>query len=318
MAAREFGLEITLVGDEAVVKRQLEQEDTAGLTIDVVHAAEEIHMNDHPTEAARAKRDSSMHVGLNLVKDKQADAFVTAGNTGALLAAATLYTLRRIRGVMRPALNVVFRVGDEYVVLADIGANVDCKPEWLVQFAAMAAIYSKHVLGVENPRVALLSNGEEEIKGNEQVKRAAELLRATPLNFIGNAEPKEVLVSMAANVVIHDGFVGNVLIKTYGATADLILSLIKAEASKSLRVSLGLMLAKPGLRRLRSQIDPMEFGGAVLLGVDGVAVSAHGRTNALGIKSAIRQACAAVNGNVVEVIRSEIGRYRASAGEAAV
>lgn len=318
MAAREYGLEIVLVGDEQLIKAQLAQENAAGLKIDVVHTDEFISMEDHPTEAARAKKNSSMHVGMGLVKDGQADAFVTAGNTGGLLAIATLHTLRRIPGVMRPALTVVFYVRGHYVVLNDVGVNVDCKPEWLQQFAIMGALYSERVLGIENPRVALLANGEEDFKGNDLTKKAATLIRQTPLNFIGNVEPKEVLVTHQTDVVVHDGFVGNILIKTYGATADLILSLIKAEARKSLRVGLGLKVAQSGLRRLRHQIDPMEFGGAILLGVDGVVVSAHGRTNALGMRSAIRQARDAVEGGVIEAIRDGIAPLAASSKAAAV
>lgn len=309
MAAREFGLEIVLVGDEALIKPQLAQEDAAGLKIDVVHTDEYIHMDDHPAEAARVKKRSSMHVGMTLVKEGQADAFVTAGNTGGLLAVATLHTLRRIEGVMRPALNVVFYVQGHYILLADIGSNVDCKPEWLQQFALMSTIYAERVLKIANPRVGLLANGEEDVKGNELTKKAAALIRETHLNFIGNVEPKEVLIAHAADVVIQDGFVGNILIKTYGATAELILNLMKEEAKRSPLVGLGLAVARPGLRSLKRQIDPMEFGGAILLGVNGVVISAHGRSNARGIRSAVRVARDAVNGHVVDAIREGIARY---------
>ncbi|MCZ7544080.1 MAG: phosphate acyltransferase PlsX [Anaerolineae bacterium] len=227
MAAREYGLDIVLVGDERVIAPTLAAEDTAGLKVDVVHAPEAILMNEHPTEAARAKKNSSMHVGMNLVKEGAADGFVSAGNTGGLLAVATLHTLRRIPGVMRPALTVTFHVHGQYILLCDIGANVDCKPEWLQQFALMTALYAERVLKIANPRVGLLANGEEDTKGNELIKKAAELIRQTHLNFIGNVEPKEVLVTHQADVVIQDGFVGNILIKTYGATAELILNLMR-------------------------------------------------------------------------------------------
>ncbi|GAB4456464.1 MAG: phosphate acyltransferase PlsX [Anaerolineae bacterium] len=311
MAAREYGLDIVLVGDERVIAPTLAAEDTAGLNVDVVHAPEAILMNEHPTEAARAKKNSSMHVGMNLVKEGAADAFVSAGNTGGLLAVATLHTLRRIPGVLRPALTVPFHVHGQYILLCDIGANVDCKPEWLQQFALMTALYAERVLKIANPRVGLLANGEEDTKGNELIKKAAELIRQTHLNFVGNVEPKEVLVTHQADVVIQDGFVGNILIKTYGATAELILNLMREEAHRSLLVGLGLQVARPGLRSLRRQIDPMEFGGAMLLGVNGVVISAHGRTNALGIKNAVRQARDAINGGVVEAVRDGIARYAA-------
>ena len=309
MAAREYGLEIVLVGDQALIKPQLAQEDTVGLQIDVVHTAEFISMSDHPVEAARAKKNSSMYLGTNLVKAGEADAFVTAGNTGGLLAVTTLHTLRRIPGVLRPALTVLFHMRGHCSLLADIGANVDCKPEWLQQFALMAAIYAERGLGVQNPRVALLSNGEEEIKGNELTKKAATLIRRVGLNYIGHVEPKEVLLTDKADVVVHDGFVGNILTKTYGATAELMFALIKEEAEKSLRVGVGLQIAKPGLRSVKHRIDPMEFGGAALLGGNGVGISAHGRSNALGIKSAIHQARDAVRGDVIAAVRAGMARW---------
>jgi glycerol-3-phosphate acyltransferase PlsX len=309
MAAREYGLEIVLVGDQTLINPLLEQDDTADLPIEVVHTAEFISMTDHPVEAARTKKNSSMHVGTNLVKAGEAEAFVTAGNTGGLLAVATLHTLRRIPGVLRPALAVVFYMRGHYSLLADIGANVDCKPEWLRQFALMAVIYAERGLGVENPRVALLSNGEEDVKGNELTKTAAALIRRAGLNYVGHVEPKEVLLTDKADVVVQDGFVGNILTKTYGATAELMFTLLKEEAGKSLRTGLGLQIAKPGLRSVKHQIDPMEVGGAALLGVNGVVISAHGRSNALGIKSAIRQARDAVKGNVIEAVRAGIARW---------
>ncbi|MBN1286519.1 MAG: phosphate acyltransferase PlsX [Anaerolineae bacterium] len=319
MAARESGDTIVLVGDAAQVEPLLAQEDTRGLSIEVVHTGEFISMDDHPAEAARTKKNSPMHIGTEMLRTGQADAFVSAGNTGGTLAVATLHTLKRIPGVLRPALMMVFYMRRHYTVLCDIGANTDCKAEWLVQFALMSQIYSKRVLKVANPRVGLLANGEEDIKGNDLTRRAAELICQTDLNFVGNVEPKEMLLMNKVDVMVHDGFSGNVLIKTYGAVAELMFELIKAEAEASRRIGAGLLLAKPGLRSLKHQIDPMEFGGALLAGVNGVVVVSHGRSNALGIKSAIlRQARAAVEADMVAAIREGVAQYAAPPESAAV
>jgi glycerol-3-phosphate acyltransferase PlsX len=189
MAAREWGDEVIIVGQEDVVRRELAGHDTSGLKLEVVHASQVIEMDDKPAEAARAKKDSSMHVGMNLVRDGKADAYVTAGNTGGVLAVATLHTLRRIPGVQRPAVTGIFPLPAGEVVVLDVGANVDCKPEYLLQFAVMGSVYARAVLERENPRVALLSNGEEAYKGNALVKEAYVLLEQSDLNFVGNLEP---------------------------------------------------------------------------------------------------------------------------------
>ncbi len=296
----------------------LAREDITGLTIDVLHTDEFIRMEDHPAEAARIKKKSTMRLGMDMVKAGDADAFVTAGHTGGALATATLHSLRRISGVMRPALTFVFQQHDHTTVLADIGANTDCKPEWLLQFALMGHAYSTRVLGTENPRVALLANGEEDSKGNALTRATAAMLRKTDLNFIGNVEAKDALVAHKTDILIHDGFTGNVLIKTYGATAQLMFNLLKKVARESLRVGLGLKIAESGLRSLKRQIDPMEFGGALLLGVNGVVIVAHGRSNALGIKNAIRQACQSIEANVLEVIKGDIAQHIAASKAAAM
>lgn len=313
MAARESGDTIVLVGDETRIKPLLAQEDTAGLPLEVVHTDEFISMDDHPAEAVRAKLNSTMHIGTQMVKDGEADAFVSAGNTGGTLAVATLATLRRISGVLRPALMLVFYMRGHYTLLCDIGANTDCKPEWLFQFALMSKLYSERVLKVKNPRVGLLANGEEDIKGTDLTRQAADLIRDAGMNFVGNVEPKEMLLMNKVDVLVHDGFSGNVLIKTYGAVAELMFELLKAEAKASRRIGLGLMLAKPGLLNLQDQIDPMEFGGALLAGVNGIVVVSHGRSNAQGIKNAIlRQARAAVEANMIDAIREGIAEYESA------
>lgn len=304
-AAREYSDTIILVGSEPRIKDELQKHDLSGINIEVVGAAEEILMTDKPSVVARSKPNSSMHVGMNLVKQGEADAFVTCGNTGAALGIATLKTLRRVPGVLRPALTTLLDLGGHQFILVDIGANADCKPEWLQQFAVMGHVYAKQVLGHPTPRVALLSNGEEEGKGNQLIREVGLLLKESPLNYIGNVEPKEVLAG-EADVVVMDGFVGNIAIKSLEAMGDLLFQLIKTEMMSDTRSKLGGALARPAFRRVYNQIDPFQIGGAPLLGVNGVVIIGHGRTNALGVKNAIRQARQAVTGQIIDAIQDGI------------
>ena len=301
-AARESGESIILVGREEAIQHELAKHSTQGLNLEVVHASEVIEMEDEPAWAARVKKDSSMHVGLGLVRDGKADAYVTAGNTGGVLAVATLYTLKRIRGIKRPALAAILPMPSGRVVTLDIGANADCRPEYLLQFAHMGTIYAKAVLGSSKPRVALLSNGEEPGKGNTLVKESYKLLAESDFDFVGNVEPKEV-VDCQADVVISDGFTGNILIKTLEATAKMLTGLLRDEIKSSPLTAVGGLLAKPAFGRVARQIDPFEVGGGPLLGVNGVVIVGHGRSNARAIKNAIGQARKAVEGGVVDAIR---------------
>lgn len=303
-AAREFGEEIIIVGDEAKIRQELEKQDIAGLNLRVQHAAEAISMTDKPSEASRQKQDSSMHVGLNLVRDGEADAFVSAGNTGAILAVAMLHTLRRIRGVKRPALGVMFPIAGQ-PMLIDNGANADVRPEYLLQFAQMGSLYVERVRGVARPRVALISNGEEEGKGNTLIKEAMPLLAESGLNYVGNVEPKE-FVRGEADVAVTDGFTGNVIMKTAEAIAAYMSDLIRDELMGSPLSMLGGLLAKPAFRRVRQRLNPDEVGGAPLLGVNGVVIIAHGRSNAYAIKQAVGQARLAVQHEIVAAIREGV------------
>jgi glycerol-3-phosphate acyltransferase PlsX len=248
-------------------------------------------------------------VGMNLVREGGAEAYVTAGNTGGVLAVATLYTLRRIRGVKRPALSSILPLPAGHFVTLDIGANADCKPEYLLQFAVMGDIYARAVLGCDRPRVALLSNGEEPGKGNALIKETTKLLADSGLNFIGNVEPKEA-ATCQADVVVSDGFTGNIFIKTTEATAKMLTDLIREEIKAGPLTTLGGLLAKPAFRRMARRVDPFEVGGGALLGVNGVVIVGHGRSNARAIKNAIGQARKAVQGNVVEAIRRGLTEER--------
>lgn len=307
LAARRWpGDTIILVGQEARLKAELAKHETAGLNLEVADAGDVIEMTDKPSEIVNSKPDSSMHVGLGLVKSGEADAFVTAGNTGGALAIAMLKTLRRIQGVKRPALTAIFPHLTGHIVAADIGANADCKPEYLEQFAIMASIHAELAMGIQSPRVALLSNGEEEGKGNELVHEAGPLLAAhTNVNYIGNVEPKEAL-SGETDIVIHDGFVGNIFIKSIEAAASMMSKLLKENITAGAVTSVGGLLAKPAFNKVSRHVDPFEVGGAPLLGLNGVVIIGHGRSNDIAIMNAIRQARQAVEGGVVDAIKERI------------
>jgi glycerol-3-phosphate acyltransferase PlsX len=305
LAAREYGDQILLVGDENIVRRELLGHNVSGLKLEIVHATEKVEMTDRPSAVGKDKPDSSMHVGMNLVKHGDASAFVTMGNTGAALAIATLYTLRRIPGVKRPALGQVLRIRSGNIFLLDIGANADSKPEWMVQFAIMGKVYAEKVLHNREPRIALLSNGEEEGKGNQLVHESGALLQQTSLNYLGNVEPKDVFKGKA-DVVVADGFVGNIAVKTFEASGSFLGNLIREELTRDVFSMFAGTLARPALRRVYKQVDPFEVGGALLLGVNGVVIIGHGRSNAKAVKNAILQARQAVEGQITDSIKSGV------------
>jgi len=308
MAARELGVEVVLVGRSDEIKAELSRHDSSGLSLSVVHAEEVVEMGEHASDALRRKRQSSIAVGIGLVKQGQASAFVSAGNSGAVMAGA-LFGLGRIHGIERPAIGSVFPTTTGKCFLLDIGANADCKPEYLVQFAQMGSAYMERVFGVSNPRVGLLSNGEEETKGNQLVQSAYPLMKAAPINFIGNIEGKDVSQD-AADVVVCDGFTGNVLLKASEGAVTSLLDILKAELSSSLVNKLAAAVLKPAFRRVKKHLDYAEFGGAPLLGVNGVVIIAHGRSNAVAIKNAVRVARQAVDHKLVETIAGSLAVTR--------
>lgn len=305
LAAREFGDTIYLVGVKDQIEAELSKHDVTGLELIIVPASEVITMHDKPSAVGKAKPNSSMHVGMGLVRDGQAEAFVTMGNTGAVLSIATLYTLRRIPGIKRPALSAMIRLGDTSVVVLDVGANADSRPEWLHQFAIMGSLYARSALQISQPRVALLSNGEEEGKGNQLIHETTALLQRSDLHFIGNVEPKDLLKG-GVDVVVTDGFVGNILLKSLEAATSTLVGVIREELMRSALTKLGAALARPAFKRVQKQIDPFEVGGAPLLGLNGVVIIGHGRSNAIAIKNAMGQARKAVNGGLIDAIRSGI------------
>jgi phosphate acyltransferase len=305
-AARDLGVDVVVVGLPDRVQPLLDSHPE----LKFVPASQVIAMDDHPAQAVRTKTDSSMSICARLCREGQADAWVSAGNSGAIMAAA-LFIQGRIRGVERPALGSVLPTTAEPAYFLDVGANVGSRPEFLVQFALMGAVYAERVLGRSRPRVGLLSNGEEEGKGDELVKEAHARIKRQSGNsrfqFIGNVEPKDVLAGKA-DVVVADGFVGNVAIKMAEATAEFIFSALREEVPRGAAGKLGGMLIRPGVRRIRRRLDWREFGGAPLLGIDGVAVVAHGRSDALAFRNAVRVAREAVEANLVGKIREAVGR----------
>jgi glycerol-3-phosphate acyltransferase PlsX len=309
-AARDLGLEIVLVGQRGAVTSELERHDTAGLVLSVHHADEMIDMDEHnPAAAVKAKKDSSMVVGMDMIRRQQGDAFFTAGHSGGALAAA-LFRLGRIRGIKRPALSTIFpsQTPQGYCFLLDIGANADCKPEYLLQFAIMGSVYAERVLGVPNPRVAIVSNGEEEGKGNQLVQETVPLLKASPLNFVGNAEGKDIPWGVA-DVVVTDGFTGNVIIKLAEGVSKMLMDILKEELTARSVSKVGALLARPSFDAVRSRLDYREYGGAPLLGVDGVVLVGHGRSDALAIRNAIRMTAQTVENGVLDAIKQGIARY---------
>ena len=305
-AARDFGLELVLVGQRGAVQAELDKHDATGLRLTLQHASQVIEMHEHPAAAVKAKKDCSMVVGMEMLKRHEGDAFFTAGNSGGALAAA-LFRLGRIRGIQRPAISTVFpsQTPQGYCFLLDIGANADCKPEYLLQFANMGSIYAERVLGVPNPRVAILSNGEEEGKGNQLVQETVPLLKASTLNFVGNAEGKDIPWGLA-DVVVTDGFTGNVVIKLSQGVAKFLMDLLKEEITGSSMAKVGGLLAKPAFDVVRRRLDYREYGGAPLLGVDGVVIIGHGRSDAKAIQNGIRLAAQAVENGMLEAIKQGI------------
>lgn len=304
MAAREYGIEVVLVGPQKVVEAALVKHDTDGLSLPVVHASQVIEMTDEPSTAARKKKDSSMVVGINLVKNGEADAFTTAGNSGGALAAA-LFHLGRIKGIKRPALSVVFPTRKGMCFISDVGANTDCKPVYLLQFGIMGSAYAERVMGIPNPRVGIVSNGEEEGKGTILVKEAFKLLEKSHLNFIGNVEGKDIPAGLA-DVVVTDGFSGNIVIKLSEGVAALLMEVMAEEIKKRPTALLGALLAKGALREVKSRLDYSEYGGAPLLGVDGVVIVGHGRSNAKAIKNMVRVGKEAVEKGMLEAIKEGV------------
>lgn len=301
-AARQLGETIIFVGDSPSIESELVKHDVGGLHLEIEHASEAVVMTDIPSEVVKRKPDSSMHVGVGLVRNGRADAFVTMGHTGAILGIAMLRQtgLGRIKGIKRPALGLIYPVGPK-PFLIDNGANADCRPEHLLQFGMMGSAFVSRMQGIANPRVALISNGEEEGKGNALIQESIPLFEQSTLNYIGNIEPKE-FVKGATDVAVTDGFTGNMMLKTAEAVASYISERLRQGMRANARTALGGALARPAFDAVRQQLDPDTIGGAPLLGLNGVVVVGHGRSNATAVQHAIIQAHRMVENDVVAAI----------------
>ena len=304
-AKAELDADILLVGDPEKIKAATANSDNLD-GIKIVSAEGTIEMHEEPLSALRRKRKASINVAMDLVKGGEADAVVSAGHSGAAMAAALL-RLGRLKGIDRPAIGAVFPtvLMDQPVLILDVGANVDCRPKYLEQFAVMGMVYSKYVLGIENPQVGLLNIGEEPSKGNDAAVQAHELLEKHPsVSFVGNAEGRDVL-SGQFDVVVCDGFVGNVLLKFAEAVGESVLQILREELPRGVRGKVGTLVLKDNLQRIKQRVDHAEHGGGLLLGVAGIAVISHGSSQAPSIFNAIRLAKEAVDNQVLDRIQAQ-------------
>jgi glycerol-3-phosphate acyltransferase PlsX len=299
-AATELHIPVMLVGRRELLETELARiegpETVSRARLTIVDAREVVEMDEHPASAVRAKRDSSVVRACALVAEGRAGAAVSAGNSGAVLAAA-LFSVKRIQGVARPAIGALLPSRGAPTFLLDVGANTDCKPEWLLQFGVMGAVYARTMMGVDSPRVGLLSNGEEPGKGSQLVQEAYPLLETAALDFTGNVESKELFTG-ACDVAVCDGFVGNIALKTAEGVGEYLFATLREEARTSFSAKIGGQLLKPRLRAVRDRVDYRRTGGALLLGVAGEVVIAHGRSDALAVMNAIRVAAEAAQRDV--------------------
>ncbi len=310
-AVSELDLRVILVGQEDVVRQELAKHSGAdSLPIEIRHAAEVITMEDSAAKVVRTKKNSSIHVAARLVRDGEADGFVSAGNTGAVMATAKMIQ-GMIRGVQRPALASAFpTLKGTPVVVVDVGANVDSTPAMLAQFGVMGEIYSRYIFKIRSPRVGLLSIGEEEHKGNDLTRAATPLLKSLPLRFIGNVEGRDIYSGLA-DVVVCDGFIGNVALKVSEGLVEMLQSMLRESLEATVTRKLGYVLSKEAYRDFRKRVDYAEYGGAPLLGVKGVSIICHGRSNANAIKNAIRVASEFAYSKINEKIEAELDRSAA-------
>ena len=309
-AVREFGASVILVGDRDAIEREIARLDVGKLDIEIRHASQVVGMAETPSVALRRKRDSSLRIAAELVRDGHASAFISAGNTGAAMAIA-MFVIGVLRGIDRPAIAAVLPSLKRYTVLLDVGANVAPKPWHLFQYALMGHVYARGILGVERPRVGLLSVGEEEGKGNDLTKEAYDQLKESSLNFVGNVEGRDIY-NGSCDVVVTDGFTGNVALKISESLAEMLGAMIKEELTRDVRSKLGAALAMPAFARFRRRVDYTEMGGAPLLGIDGAGIICHGASPVKAIKNAVRVAAewakAGLNEHIKAALEAEVAR----------
>ncbi len=309
MALREYPhiSKLFLVGDTAQIEAELKKQNCNNGKIDIVHATQVVDMSDRAVEAVRRKKDSSISRAVDLVKRDKADAVVSAGHTGAAVAASAI-KLRTLPGIDRPGIAAVLPTEKNVFVLIDAGANIDARPEHLVQYAFMGTVYSRHVLGYKSPKVGLISLGEEDVKGNEMTKEVFKMLKRSSLNFVGNIEGRH-LFEDPVEVVVCDGFVGNVILKTCESISVAIFAWLKHELARTPMRKLGALLARKSFRSIRDKTNYEYYGGSPLLGVDGICIIAHGASTPLAVKNALRVAAESIEQHVNPHIVEEIRRY---------
>ena len=303
LAVQQLGVDLILVGNTEIIKKHLPPNYDSNRIL-IIDAPDVLEMTDKPVEASRRKPNNSMAVGLRLLKEGKGQAFVTAGNTGGALFNA-ISILKRMQGVQRPALTTVFPTRKGRCVVLDIGANADCRPDFFVQFGIIGSIFAKKVLNITSPRVAMLSNGEEEGKGNQLIKESKDLMKKADFNFIGNVEPKEVFAG-ETDVVVCDGFTGNVFLKTSEAIGKMMTDIIKEDIRSGVITSLGGLLVKPAFNRIKTMMDPSQVGAGRLLGVNGLVFIGHGRSNSVAIFNGIKAAQQDVELNLISEIQTAI------------
>jgi glycerol-3-phosphate acyltransferase PlsX len=306
LALREYGAELYFVGLKDEISKYLSEEELNNPKVNIVEASEIINVDEAPVNAIKRKKDSSMVVGLKLVKDGRCDAFVSAGSTGAFLA-GSLLKVGRIKGIDRPALSPLIPTVKGNCMIIDAGANVDSKPKNLQQYAVMGSIYMEKVMGIKEPKVGLLNIGSEASKGNELTKESFNLIKDTHVNFVGNVEARDILRGVC-DVCVCDGFAGNVLLKTTEGVAMTLFKLLKDEFMKSIKAKLGAMLLKSNLKKIKKSFDYTEVGGAPFLGINGIMIKAHGSSDAYAIKNAVRQAKILYDNRCLDTIRNEISK----------
>ena len=304
IAAREYGMDLVLVGDERVVATELERYGRRPSNISICHAGSVIGFDEPAAQSVRRKKDASVCVATDLVKAGEADAIVTAGHTGAAVAATTL-KLRMLEGIHRPGIGIAFPTMKDPAFLIDVGANIETKPIHLYQYAEMGTIYMRYILNKKNPAIGILNVGEEDSKGTEHIREARQLLERSKLNFVGNVEGRDIFTGKV-DVVVCDGFVGNVVLKVAESITEVISSLLKTELKKNYLTVLGAILSKSAFKALKTKVDYAEYGGAPLLGINGTCIISHGSSNPKAIKNAIRVAAESVERKINDHILSEL------------
>ncbi len=309
LAAKEFNTDVVLVGEENLLRKELGKHNTSGLPITICHASQRVEMHESPVSVLRKKKDSSIIVATNLVRDEKASAVVSAGHTGAAMA-ASLLILGPVKGVERPAIATILPTMEGVAIMLDVGANVDCKPKHLYQFAIMGHAYAVKMLQKENPKIGLLSIGEEDTKGNVLTRETFRYLKNSPLNFIGNVEGKDVYRG-SADVIVCDGFIGNVALKISEAVADTMGKMLAREIRKSLTGKIGYLLLKKAFASFKKKVDYAEYGGAPLLGVNGVSIICHGRSSPKAIKNAIGMSVRLSEVQTVQYLQRDVSELMA-------